>query len=85
MTGPRIQESPVLTDQQVAVLLAHARGQQPGQIAKALGISVHTIRTYLRSIFEALNAVNVTHAVGTACALGLLNPVEILKGGPHAR
>ncbi|MFG3051806.1 helix-turn-helix transcriptional regulator [Kitasatospora sp. NPDC048239] len=85
MTGPRIQTAPHLTDQQTAVLLAHARGEQPGQIATSLGISVHTVRTYLRSIFEALNAVNVTHAVGIACALNLLAPDQILQGGPHAR
>jgi hypothetical protein len=43
------------------------------------------VRTYLRQIFEALNAVNVANAVGIACALNLLDPDQILQGGPHAR
>ncbi|MEU6235918.1 helix-turn-helix transcriptional regulator [Kitasatospora sp. NPDC047058] len=85
MTGPRIQTAPHLTDQQTAVLLAFARGQQPGKIATALGISVHTVRTYLRAIFVALNAENLANAVGIACALNLLDSDQILQGGPHAR
>ncbi|MEV7770466.1 LuxR C-terminal-related transcriptional regulator [Kitasatospora sp. NPDC086791] len=80
----RGRDKDLLTPLQSAVLLGHARGEQPGQIAAQLEIGVRDVRLHLRAVLLALKAVNATHAVGRACALGLLKSSDILEGERHA-
>ncbi|MFD0405513.1 hypothetical protein [Kitasatospora sp. NPDC127116] len=73
----------LLTPVQSAVILGYARGEQPGQIADRWGIGVRDVRLHLRAVLVALKAANPTHAVGIACALGLLSSSDILEGERH--
>ncbi|MEU4296432.1 LuxR C-terminal-related transcriptional regulator [Kitasatospora aureofaciens] len=81
----RDRDTPLLTPLQSAVLLGHARGEQPSQIADQLQIGVRDVRLHLRAVLVALKAVNATHAVGIACARGLIDSSDILKGDPDVR
>jgi len=44
------------------------------EIAAQLSVSVNTIRTHMRHLYEKLGAHSRTEAVEQACALGLLAP-----------
>ncbi|MEV8324607.1 LuxR C-terminal-related transcriptional regulator [Kitasatospora sp. NPDC056731] len=81
----RPRDKDVLSPLQSAVLLGHARGEQPSQIADHLQIGVRDVRLHLRAVLVALKAANTTHAVGVACALGLLSSSDILEGERHVR
>ncbi len=62
-----------LTDRELEVLQATARGLTNKAIGLMLGISDRTVQGHLRRIFEKLNAASRTEAVVTASQLGLLN------------
>ncbi|HML24521.1 MAG TPA: response regulator transcription factor [Aggregatilinea sp.] len=62
-----------LTEREMEVLQATARGLTNKAIGLMLGISDRTVQGHLRRIFEKLNAASRTEAVVTASQLGLLN------------
>jgi len=53
---------------------ALARTSRYPEIAAQLSVSVNTIRTHMRHLYEKLGAHSRTEAVEQACALGLLAP-----------
>ena len=61
-----------LTERELEVLYAVARGLTNKAIGVLLDISDRTVQGHLRRIFEKLNAANRTEAVVTASQLGLL-------------
>ncbi|MEP0762376.1 MAG: response regulator transcription factor [Chloroflexota bacterium] len=61
-----------LTERELEVLRAAARGLTNKAIGLLLDISDRTVQGHLRRIFEKLNAANRTEAVVTASQLGLL-------------
>jgi DNA-binding NarL/FixJ family response regulator len=52
-----------LTDRETEVLAYLAKGLANKQIALELGISEHTVKFHVSSIYQKLNAVNRTQAV----------------------
>lgn len=61
-----------LTPRELEVLGLLATGQQPKQIARALGISLHTCRGYIKNILQALDAHSALEAVVEAHRRGLI-------------
>lgn len=69
---PDIQLSP----RQIEALRWAFCGKSTRDIAVILGLSPHTVATYLETARYRLNALNVTHAAGIAMTLGLIDPPE---------
>lgn len=69
--APRPAYEP-LSDRELEVLQAAARGLTNKAIGMLLNISDRTVQGHLRRIFEKLNAANRTEAVVIAAQLGLL-------------
>jgi two-component system, NarL family, nitrate/nitrite response regulator NarL len=61
-----------LTPRELQVLRALAQGQSNKEIARALGISEHTIKFHINAILGKLNAQSRTEAVVIATRLGLI-------------
>jgi DNA-binding NarL/FixJ family response regulator len=61
-----------LTDREMEVLNAAARGLTNKAIGLQLGISDRTVQGHLRNIFEKLNVTNRTEAVVKAVQLNLM-------------
>ena len=61
-TKPR-DEAADLSDRERAVLDGLAEGLAYKQIANQLGISIHTVRNYIRRIYEKLHVCTRTEAV----------------------
>lgn len=57
-------------EQQVLDLLS--RGRAYKQVAEELGVSVDTVRTYVRTLYRKLGAHSVTEALSQARGLGLV-------------
>jgi two-component system, NarL family, response regulator YdfI len=68
-TGPVAQS---LTPREVEVLRMLAEGLGNKEIARQLGISEHTVKFHLGSIFTKLDATSRTEAVMTGVRLGLI-------------
>ena len=67
--------NPSLTKRQLEILRLLARGQSNKMIARSLGLSEHTVKTHIRTIFKELKASNRTQAVLAAQKLKyLLSP-----------
>ncbi len=62
-----------LTDREVEVLNLLAQGQQNKQIALALGISDHTVKFHISSIYNKLNATNRAEAIRQGVRSGLIS------------
>lgn len=62
-----------LTGKEIAVLRLVAEGQPNKQIAWQLGISIETVKSHLKSIFEKLQVDDRTHAVTIAVRRGYLS------------
>lgn len=62
-TAPRCPSHPALSPREQAVLEGLARGLTYKQIADQLQISIETIRTYIRRIYEKLHVQSRTEAV----------------------
>lgn len=60
-----------LSDRQMQVLRAVIRGRPNKAIARDLGISEHTVKSHLASVFRALGVGNRTEAVFAAAKLGI--------------
>ncbi len=67
---PRPQ--PGLTDRELAVVRTFSEGMSYQQAAEALGMSLNTLRTHVRKIYEKLAVGSRTEAVLSALELGLL-------------
>ena len=63
---------PALSDREHEVLVDLARGLVCKQIAANRGISLHTVRTYIRRIYEKLQVGTIAEAVATAIRSGLV-------------
>lgn len=61
--GQAAPEVEGLTDRERSVLLALSEGQQYKEIADTLGISINTVRKYIRSIYDKLHVNTRTEAV----------------------
>ncbi len=61
-----------LTERERAVLEYMARGLSYEEVGRALAISLNTVRTYVRVIYEKLDVSSRTEAVLVAIRLGLL-------------
>jgi DNA-binding NarL/FixJ family response regulator len=61
------------TQRERAVLEQLARGLEYEDIGKILGISVNTVRTFVRAIYDKLNVNSRTEAVLAGTRLGLVN------------
>ncbi|MFF0790420.1 response regulator transcription factor [Streptomyces spiralis] len=70
-----------LTTQQHAVLVGLASGEDSGETAHRLGLSVDTVKTHKRRLYKALGAVNGAHAVAVASNLGLLRTAQQAAAG----
>ena len=65
-------EAPVLSDRQIEVLRAVAKGLSNQEIAQDLTISVNTVRVHLRNIFEKIEVQSRTEATMWAVQQGLI-------------
>lgn len=61
-----------LTWRETEVLQLLAEGRDPQQIARALGVSTHTVRDHIRNVREKLGVQTVLAAVVTATRLGAI-------------
>jgi DNA-binding NarL/FixJ family response regulator len=70
------QEGPIgrLTDREREVLVRIGQGMTNQQIAAALGMSVSTVKVYVRSLFKKLDLPNRAGAAVFASREGLLEP-----------
>ena len=73
-----IEESGILlTARETEVVTAAAQGMSNKEIARELGISLHTVKFHLESLTRKLHVHGRTEAVAKAIGLGLLQPVRI--------
>lgn len=70
--NPAAQASLGISDRELAVLGALADGRSNKEIASALHISPHTVKTHVARLYEKLEARRRTEAIARARALGLL-------------
>jgi DNA-binding NarL/FixJ family response regulator len=56
----------LLTDREKSILTLVATGKFDAEIASTIGISFHTVRSNMKSIFNKLKATNRTEAVNIA-------------------
>ncbi|NGO76300.1 response regulator transcription factor [Streptomyces sp. YC504] len=66
-------ERAALTDRESQVLTLVVRGCSNRQIARSLGISDHTVRTHLQSVFRKLEVSHRTEAAVVALREGLID------------
>lgn len=74
-----------LTVQQRLCMLGVANGRTNQQIAASMFLSVNTVKTHLRLIFQQIGARNRTHAVGICLRTGAIRPEEIISTQPGKR
>ena len=71
--APKIEnESVSLTDRELEVLAAVARGERSKEIAVQLGISERTVKAHLASIYSKLGVDSRAAAIAVAAQMGLL-------------
>jgi DNA-binding NarL/FixJ family response regulator len=74
VAGVREASPPALTDRELQVLGKFADGLSYGEVAASLNVSVNTVRSYVRAIYEKLAVDSKTSAVLAAVRLGLIAP-----------
>src|SRR5262249_6109534 len=62
-----------LTSREVEILGLIAEGNSNKQIARKIGVTDETVKTYLKSIFVKLNVTDRTHAVTLAVKRGIID------------
>jgi two-component system nitrate/nitrite response regulator NarL len=72
LLAERTSEALDLTERQLQVLQASARGRTIEQTARELGLAPTTVRSHRRHILETLEAVSTAQAVAIAFRKGLL-------------
>jgi len=70
--GKAAQEALSLTDVQARMLRLISRGLSNDEIARAMGLSPHTVKEYVSLVSRSLGAKNRAHAVAIAIELGLV-------------
>ena len=70
---PAESASPTISKRELQCLKLTANGLTSEEIAKRLGLSVHTANQYLANTTQKLNAVNRVHAVAKALRKGLID------------
>jgi LuxR family maltose regulon positive regulatory protein len=63
----------ILSGREEEVLFCLSRGLTRTEIAGALSLSINTVKSIIRSIYNKLGAVNRSHAIQAAAEAGLLN------------
>ena len=71
---PGLPNDAALTPREVEVLQLFSRGLSYRDAAESLGISAHTIRDYVKSIYRKLEVHSCTEAIFEARQLGLISP-----------
>ena len=61
-----------LTEREITVLRALARGQSNKQIGRSLFISETTVKAHLKSVFAKLNVLSRTEAIAAAARRGIV-------------
>jgi NarL family two-component system response regulator YdfI len=72
----RAANKPRLTERELEILAAIARGERSKEIAARLGLTRRTIETYLTTIYQKLEVDSRAAAVAVALEQGLLRPKE---------
>ncbi|MEK7248139.1 MAG: helix-turn-helix transcriptional regulator, partial [Chloroflexota bacterium] len=70
--GKAAQQALNLSETQARILRLIARGLSNDEIARAVGLSPHTVKDYVSVISRSLDAKNRAHAVALAIDLGLV-------------
>lgn len=70
--NPAAQASLGISDRELEVLQALAKGQANKEIARRLDISPNTVKTHISRLYEKLGSSNRTEAVHRARSLGIL-------------
>jgi NarL family two-component system response regulator YdfI len=73
MSAPQSNEPVNLTDRELEVLRAVARGERSKEIAVQLGISERTVKAHLASIYSKLGVDSRAAAIAVAAQMGLLS------------
>jgi DNA-binding NarL/FixJ family response regulator len=76
--GQPLAECP-LTSAELSVLAGFARGLSYDTVGQELGISINTVRTYVRSVYAKLGVETKTAAVLLGLRAGWLAPEQIAK------
>ena len=76
----RSNRGQTITDREMEVLRLAARGRTNKQIANDLGLSVRTVQTHLRNIFNKLEVGSRTEAVISGLDRGILTMEDIAQG-----
>ena len=71
---PGLPNDAALTPREVEVLQLFSRGLSYRDAAESLGISAHTIRDYVKSIYRKLEVHSCTEAIFEARQIGLISP-----------
>jgi DNA-binding CsgD family transcriptional regulator len=64
---------PILSPRELETLHWSAQGKDYKEISAIIGISEHTVRTYMRSARYKLNCANMSQAVAKALKLNLID------------
>ncbi len=68
-------KSVVVTRRDVAMLDLLARGASYELMALDLGISLNTLKSGMKRLYEKIGAVNSPHAISIAIGMGVLQPI----------
>ncbi len=71
-TGAKLNEPTNLTERELEVLEAVARGERSKEVASHLGISERTVKAHLASIYNKLGVDSRAAAIAVAAQMGLL-------------